>query len=43
MPSGVALTVVTTILINLTVEAIIASFLAEIIVHYLKRTGLTIG
>ncbi len=43
MPPGVALTVVTTILINLTVETIIASILAEIIIHYLKRTGLTIG
>jgi uncharacterized membrane protein len=43
MPPQVALTVITTILINLTVEAIIASILAEIIVHYLKRTEFTIG
>jgi uncharacterized membrane protein len=42
MPPQVALTVVTTILVNLTVETIIASILAEIIVHYLKRTGFTI-
>ena len=43
MPSQVALTVVTTILINMTVETVIASILTEIIVRYLKRTGLTIG
>jgi uncharacterized membrane protein len=43
MPSDVALTVVTTILINLTVETVVASVLTEIIVRYLKRTGFTIG
>jgi uncharacterized membrane protein len=43
MPPQVALTVVTTILINLTVETVIASILTEIIVHYLRRTEFTIG
>lgn len=43
MPSGVALTVVSTILVNMTIETIVASILDEAIVHYLKRTGITIG
>jgi uncharacterized membrane protein len=41
MPSPAALTVVTTILVNLTVEAIISSFLAEVVIRYIKRIGLT--
>lgn len=40
MPAPVALTVITTILINLTIEAIIASIIATTIVHYIKRTGI---
>ena len=43
MPPGVALPVVTTILVNLTVETVVASVLAEVLVHYLKRAGITIG
>lgn len=40
MPPSAALTVVTTILVKLTVEAVVASILAEILIHYIKRTGL---
>jgi uncharacterized membrane protein len=40
MPSPVALTVVTTILINLTIEAIISSIIATTIIHSIKRTGI---
>ena len=40
MSPSVALTVVTTILINLTLEVIISSFLVEIIISYLKRSGI---
>lgn len=40
MPSPVALTVITTILINLTIEAIISSILATMIIQYIKRTGI---
>ena len=40
MPSSVALTVVTTILINLTIEAIVASIIATTVVHYIKRSGI---
>ena len=41
MPPSVALATVTTILIKLTVEAIIASALVEVLVPYIKRSGLT--
>ncbi len=40
MPSPVALTVVTTIPIKNTVEAVIASILTEVIVQAIKRAGL---
>jgi len=40
MPPSAALAVVTTILVKLTVEAVVASILAEILIHYIKRTGL---
>ncbi len=40
MPPSAALAVVTTILVKLTVEAVVASILAEILIHYVKRTGL---
>ena len=41
MPSSAALTAVSTILIKLTVEAVVASILVEILVPYIKRAGLT--
>ena len=40
MPSSVAVTVITTILINLTIEAIIASVIATTVVYYVKRIGI---
>lgn len=40
MPPPVALTTVTTILVKLTVEALIASALVAILVPYIKRPGL---
>jgi len=40
MPPKVALPVITTILINLTLEAIVTSILAEIVVRYAKRIRL---
>jgi uncharacterized membrane protein len=40
MPSTVAQGVVTTILIKLTLEAIISSVLAEVLIYSLKRAGL---
>ena len=40
MPPSVALTVVTTILVKMTIEAIVSSTLAVILVHYMGRTGL---
>jgi hypothetical protein len=39
MPASVALSVITTILINLTIEAIIASIMVTFIVHYTQRRG----
>jgi uncharacterized membrane protein len=39
MPSSVALTVITTILLNLTIEAVITSIIATTVVHYIKRRG----
>lgn len=41
MPSPAALTAVSTILIKLTVEAVVGSILVEILVPYIKRAGLT--
>lgn len=41
MPSSAALTSISMILIKLTVEAIIASVLVEILIPYIKRAGLT--
>jgi len=41
MPHSVALATVGTILVKLTVEAIIASILVEILIPYIKRAGLT--
>lgn len=41
MSSSVALTTITTIMIKLTVEAVIASVLVEILIPYIKRAGLT--
>jgi len=41
MPPPVALATVTTILIKLMVEAIVASALVEVLVPYIKRSGLT--
>lgn len=41
MPQSVALGVVTTILIKLTVEAVISSALAEILIPFIQRTGLS--
>jgi riboflavin transporter FmnP len=41
MPSPVALTTVATILVKLTIEALIASALTAIIISYIKRPGLT--
>ncbi|MHA2406651.1 MAG: ECF transporter S component [Candidatus Hermodarchaeia archaeon] len=40
MPSSIALTVITTILINLTLEATITSIIGIMIIHSIKRTGL---
>jgi len=40
MPKNVAFGIVTTILIKLTVEAIISSILAELLIHSIKRAGL---
>ncbi|UCH02725.1 MAG: ECF transporter S component [Candidatus Bathyarchaeota archaeon] len=40
MPSSVAMTVITTILLNLTIEAIVASIIATTVIHYVKRRGL---
>jgi hypothetical protein len=40
MPNSVVMGIVTTILIKLTIEAIISSFLAEVIVYSIRRTGL---
>lgn len=40
MPTLVALTTISTIMIKLTVEAIIASVLVEILIPYIKRAGL---
>ena len=40
MPSPIALTVITTILINLTIEAIISSIIVTIVLRYIKRIGL---
>lgn len=40
MPSEVAFGVVSTILIKLTIEAIIAATVATIIIHYIRRMGL---
>ena len=40
MPSSVAFTAITTILINLTIEAIIASIIVTTIIHYTKRRGI---
>jgi len=42
MPSSAAIAVISTILIKLTVEAIIASVLVEILIPYIKRAGLTL-
>ncbi len=41
LPASVALGTVTTIMVKLTIEAVIASVLAEILVPYIKRAGLT--
>lgn len=41
MPPPAALAAVSTILIKLTVEAVIASVLVEILIPYIKRAGLT--
>ena len=41
MPPSVALAVIGTILIKLTIEVFIASVLVEILVPYIKRAGLT--
>ncbi len=41
MPSSAALAAISTILIKLTAEAVIASVLVEILVPYIKRAGLT--
>lgn len=41
MPSSVALTTITTIMIKLTVEAVIASVLVEILIPYIKRAGIS--
>ena len=41
MPSLVALTTVSTILVKLTIEALIASTLAAIVIQYIKHPGLT--
>jgi uncharacterized membrane protein len=40
MPSSVAVTVISTILLNLTIEAIIASIIATTVVHYITRSGI---
>lgn len=41
MPSSATLAAVSTILIKLTIEAVIASVLVEILIPYIKRAGLT--
>jgi thiamine transporter ThiT len=43
MPSPVAMTTVATIIVKLTIEAIVASVLTAIIIPYIKRPGLTAG
>ena len=40
MPSPIALNVITTILIKLTIEAIISALLTTMIIQYIKRTGI---
>jgi hypothetical protein len=39
MPSSIAISVITSILINLTIEAIIASFITTMIIRYIKPIG----
>jgi uncharacterized membrane protein len=42
MPPPAALTAISTILIKLTVEAVIASIMVEMLIPYIKRAGLTL-
>jgi len=41
MPQAVAWSLITTIMIKLTIEVVISSVLAEILVHYIKRRGIS--
>jgi thiamine transporter ThiT len=41
MPQTVAWTIITSIMIKLTIEAILSSVLAEIVVHFIKRAGIS--
>jgi len=41
--SAMAWTIITPIMINLTLQAVICAVLADIIIHYLKRTGINLG
>jgi thiamine transporter ThiT len=41
--SAIAWTIITPIMITLTLEAIICAILADIIIHYVKRAGITLS
>jgi len=41
-PSAVAWAIITPIMISLTLQAIVCAILADIIAHYLKRTGISL-
>jgi len=40
--SAIAWTIITPIMINLTLQAIVCAILADIIIHYVKRAGITL-
>jgi uncharacterized membrane protein len=42
-PSTVAWTIITPIMINLTLQSVICAVLADIIIHYLKRSRIDLG
>ena len=41
--SAAAWAIITPIMVNLTLESVICAVLADIIIHYLKRTGISFG
>jgi len=42
-PSAVAWAIITPIMITLTIEAVVCAILADIIIHYLKRAGISLS